>query len=290
MIALPVVSSPSHSIKLLTENSKLRKIPGVAGPAWRLKGLAISPARTSGREVCPWRTAGCSAVCNGLFSGGNNMPNTRRAMIDRAQYYFGDRPAFLAQLARELAAFYRDSARKGYRPAVRLNVSSDIVWERVAPEVFAEFPGIQFYDYTKAAVRHRPELPANYTLSHSIGEGTTVADIAAAVAAGRNVVAAFNSSYVWGKHVNKKGYLPRRVSVVDRSGVVDAFVLDCVNGDRHDLRLPVADGRGRCVALRGKGGRKLVAAGTAAGFILDFPAGAPLRNADMLRGTATLAR
>lgn len=290
MFNLTIVTAAVHSIKLLTENTKLRKIPGVPGRPWRIKGLAISPARTSGREVCPWRTEGCSAVCNGLFSGGNNMPNTRRAMIDRARYFFEDRPAFIAQLMSELAAFYRDSVRKGYRPAVRLNVSSDIVWERIAPEIFAEFPGISYYDYTKACVRHRPELPANYTLSHSIGEHTTVSDIAAAIAAGRNVVAAFNSSYVWGKHVNAKGYLPRRLSIVDRSGDIAPFTLDCVNGDRHDLRLPIADGRGRCVALRGKGGRAKVAEGTAAGFILDFPAGAPLRNADMLRGEAILAR
>ncbi len=34
-------------------------------------------------------------------------------------------------------------------PAVRLNDTSDLSWERLHPDLFTEFPNIQFYDYTK---------------------------------------------------------------------------------------------------------------------------------------------
>ena len=276
-------------IKLLSENSKLAKVPGVRGSGWILRGLAIAPADVGGREVCTWRSAGCSRACNGLFSGGNNMPNTRRAMIERKIYFFENREEFKAQLVEELYGLQRKADREGMRIAVRLNVSSDIVWERIFPELFGMFPGIRFYDYTKGALRHRPELPANYALSHSVCETSSFADLRDALDNGRNIVAAFNSSYVWGKHINAKGALPRWLWIVDRSGTRDDIVIQCRNGDRHDLRLPLADGNGNCVALRGKGGRALVAQAVTDGFILDFPGGRELLKRDILRGEAVLA-
>lgn len=274
-------------IKLLTTNAKLKKIPGIPGRGWIIKGLALAPADIGGREACVWRSAGCSKACNGMFSGGNNMPGTRRAMIERKTLFFENRPAFIAQLRDELNALSRQAKRQNMRAAVRLNVSSDIVWERIAPEIFAEFPGIEFFDYTKAAIRHRPELPKNYTLSHSVFERSTYADIISAIDAGRNIVAAFNSAYVWGA-IQRKGYLPRTLRIVDREGLRTTIVVDCRNGDRHDLRLPLADGRGKCVALRGKGGRALVARAVADGFILDFPEGSIGRRVDQMRGEALL--
>lgn len=280
--------SAGGRIKLLQDNQKMRKVPGVSGRGWIIKGLAMAPADVGGREACTWRSAGCTRACNGLFSGGNNMPNTRRAMIERKIFFFERRPEFLAQLREELRAFERSATRAGLRPAVRANVSTDIVWERIAPELFEEFPGISWYDYTKASFRHRPELPNNYALSHSVSELSNYSDIIEAIDNGRNIVVAFNSAYVWGKYINAKGYLPKQLRIVDREGYRPTVVIDCVNGDRHDLRLPIADGRGRCVALRGKGGRKVVAQGVADGFIVDFPGGNKLRNVDRLNGEAIL--
>lgn len=274
-------------LKLLATNSKMRKVPGMRGRGWIIKGLAMAPADIGSREACQWRSAGCTAACNGLFSGGNTMPSTRRAMIQRKEWYFQDRKGFLKQLFKELQQFQTSADRQGLRPACRLNVSTDIVWERIAPEIFTRFPGIEFYDYSKAAVRHRPELPKNYTLSHSVSERSTYGDISAAIEAGRNIVAAFNSAYVWG-HINAKGYLPARLKIVDRTGRGPSFSIACKNGDRHDLRIAAADGRGNCIALRGKGGRAVVSAAVESGFILDFPEGQKLRAADRLNGTAIL--
>lgn len=277
-----------NRIKLLSENSKLAKVPGVRGSGWIMRGLAIAPADVGGREACTWRSRGCTKACNGLFSGGNNMPNTRRAMIERKIFFFERREEFKAQLVEELHGLNRKADREGFRVAVRLNVSSDIVWERIWRELFDLFPGILFYDYTKASLRHRPELPRNYALSHSVCENSRYSDIREALESGRNIVAAFNSSYVWGKHINAKGALPRRLRIVDREGLREDIVINCRNGDRHDLRLPLADGMGNCVALRGKGGRAIVAQAVSDGFILDFPGGRKLLNRDVLRGEATL--
>jgi len=76
-------------------------------------------------------------------------------------------------LVAEIAAHVADARGRGMRPAVRLNATSDILWERfpvfVAPDVadyvrarhgvriragqhahiFSVFPRVSFYDYTK---------------------------------------------------------------------------------------------------------------------------------------------
>jgi hypothetical protein len=54
------------------------------------------------------------------------------------------------------------------KAGVRLNVTSDISWEKHAPELFRRHPTTQFYDYTKLSNRvGHPNLPENYHLSLS---------------------------------------------------------------------------------------------------------------------------
>jgi hypothetical protein len=62
--------------------------------------------------------------------------------------------------------------RLGLVPAVRLNGSSDLPWERLHPDLFAEFPNVQFFDYTKVPARMErflkdPTWPKNYHLTFS---------------------------------------------------------------------------------------------------------------------------
>ena len=57
--------------------------------------------------------------------------------------------------------------RHGKLAAVRLNVFSDIPWERFLD--LDRFPDIQFYDYTKVAAR-LGRTPANYYLTFSRSE------------------------------------------------------------------------------------------------------------------------
>ena len=59
---------------------------------------------------------------------------------------------FKAMLIREIGILENRARKQGLIPGVRLNGSSDVVWERSFPEVFKRFPGVTFYDYTKIPV------------------------------------------------------------------------------------------------------------------------------------------
>jgi hypothetical protein len=58
---------------------------------------------------------------------------------------------------------------------VRLNGTSDLPWEDIAPDIILDFPRVQFYDYTKSVDRARAfgvgdNWPANYHLTYSLSE------------------------------------------------------------------------------------------------------------------------
>lgn len=270
---------------LLSANSKLRKLPGKAG-RYRAIGLAMAPANYSGRELCPWRTDGCTVACNGFWSGMNVTISTRLALIGRALLWSNFRQLFAEKLFAELRNFEKLCKRTGVTPAVRLNVSTDVVWERLLPELFAEFRGISYYDYTKALPKHRPTLPENYTLCHSFNERTTTADVESIISAGRNVVVAFDSAYAPQRKL--WGALPETVRFTDDDG--RDFALKVVNADRHDIRLPAIDGRGVVQGLHGKSGRNRVDTAVSSGFMLHHPEGAKLRPVSRFIGSVRVHR
>lgn len=270
---------------LLSANSKLRKAPGKAG-RYRAIGLAMAPANYSGRELCVWRTDGCTLACNGFWSGMNVTISTRLALIGRALLWNNFRSLFVEKLFRELSNFDKLCARNGVLPAVRLNVSTDIVWERLLPELFTEFPTLNLYDYTKALPKHRPTLPRNYTLCHSFNERTTSADVRDIVDSGRNVVIAFDSAYAPQRKL--WGALPASVRFTNDSGL--DFELPVINADRHDIRLTAVDGRGVVQGLHGKSGRSRVDSAVDSGFMLHHAAGAQLRPVSRFIGSVHVHR
>ena len=83
-----------------------------------------------------------------------------------------DRASFLGQLIFEIKRHEKKCKREGFKPAVRLNGTSDISWERF--KIFEMFPGVQFYDYTKIYKRAlkwaRGEYPKNYHITYSLNE------------------------------------------------------------------------------------------------------------------------
>lgn len=246
--------------RLLSTNTKLEKIPNTER-RYLVRGLSLAPHAQSGRNVCPWAGA-CVAACVLWFAGRTVMKAVRDAMIARTKWFHADRAGFLSALTRELVALVRAAHKAGATPVVRLNVASDIVWERIAPELF-NVPGLIAYDYTKAPPRARRDLPANYFLTHSFHERTTLADIADAVALGRNIAVVFDSIYNGQR--KKYGAMPGQVVFTDASGAT--ITLPVVVGDSHDYRLPEIDGRGVVVGLGGKGGAARVAEAVAGGFI-----------------------
>jgi hypothetical protein len=160
----------------------------------------------------------------------------QRARIARTLAFFSDRAGFMAQLAKEIKAHVRRAGRLGLRAAVRLNGTSDLPWEKIAPDLFAQFPEVTFYDYTKSVKRALAsaagKLPSNYSLTFSRSEsnGAECFDV---LAAGGNVAAVYAHA----------GLIPS----------------DAINGDAHDLRF--LDRKGAIIALSAKGRAKRDASG-----------------------------
>jgi hypothetical protein len=182
--------------------------------------LHLAPANLSGYETCKGRTRGCTVDCLNTsgYAGIGSVFGSRgelitanqaqRARIARTRMFFEHRDAFLNQLVRELQLHVKRAAKRGLRPAVRLNGTSDIAWEAEAvtlgtttcPNLFALFPDIQFYDYTKRAARMRAELPRNYHLTFSRAETLkSQIDTMHVLQAGGNVAAVFRKKLppVW---------------------------------------------------------------------------------------------
>ena len=134
---------------------------------WLTGILHLAPGSLSGFNVCPMASAGCLAACLNC-AGRGAMDLIQRARIAKTVRWFEDRPAFIVDLYRDVEALVRKAKREGLRPCVRLNGTSDIPWERVLPQVFTDFPAVQFYDYTKRPGRW--ELPSNYHLTFSRSE------------------------------------------------------------------------------------------------------------------------
>lgn len=143
--------------------------------------LYLAPAMVSGRQVCPNASDGCKAVC--LYTAGRGrFTKTQEARISKTNLFFDDRPEFMALLVDNIAAIVRKAKREGLTPAVRLNGTSDIAWEKMSVVVDGEsfrnvmvaFPDVQFYDYTKISGRKAAIALPNYHLTFSLAENNDI--------------------------------------------------------------------------------------------------------------------
>lgn len=123
--------------------------------------LYLAPAKESGVNTCPSHTKGCAAAC--LFTAGmGKFSNVKKARIRKTKMFYNQRERFRQQLYYDLINLKFKARKEGVLPAVRLNGTSDICWYKVMPEIFTDFPDIQFYDYTKVANRMFQVIPKNY--------------------------------------------------------------------------------------------------------------------------------
>ncbi len=250
-------------MKLLSDAESNAKLAKSVGKGYLLASLSLRPANLSGREVCPWRTPTCTRVCVLEHAGRGNMPNVRDARDIKTDRFFDDRANFLADLHADLTWLERKAEELGMIPAVRLNVASDIPWERIDRSLFDAHSTIRFYDYTKGAKRflEAEKLPANYHLTYSYNELSNPAEVESILRAGGNVAMIFDAIY--NPSHGRIDPLPKTRRVPFTS--YQARVID---GDASDIRLPELDGTGVIVGLHGKGGRELVSEGVKMGFIL----------------------
>ena len=163
--------------------------------------LHLAPADVSGREVCPKRTAGCTAAClntagrGGMFRKGETTNVIQEARKRKTRLFFSDRDTFMEQLEQDINLGIRQAARLGLKPVFRLNGTSDLSWEKYTCKgsdrnLFEMFPNIQFYDYTKVLGR-KVSAYKNYHLTFSAADGND-ADVAGAIAQGMNVAMVFD--------------------------------------------------------------------------------------------------
>jgi hypothetical protein len=244
--------------KLLTPgNPKTEK--GKGAGYWTFI-LHLAPASLSGFNVCPMATEGCKAAClntagrGGIMAGhgiltaadvANGIRNTiQNARIRKTLMLFRERDAFLDLLVREIRLAIRKAREAGYKPAFRLNGTSDLRWESLrignSANVFAMFPDVQFYDYTKIA--NRKNIPANYALTFSLADGNESA-ATNAILDGMNVAVVFRDQATVERHIAKGRY---GINLI-------------IRGDETDLRFLDAkgpNGRGLVVALYAKGNAK----------------------------------
>ncbi|HEX4607614.1 MAG TPA: hypothetical protein VH092_05350 [Urbifossiella sp.] len=184
--------------RLLTagdDNPKLRK-SNAAGTPYRSWGLALAPARESGYPMCPGSTPGCRAACLYRQGHARRDPAIPACRIARTVAWTARPDWFAARLTHELDALVRRAGVGGFRVAVRLNLTSDVGWERELPGLFGRFPGVRFYDYTKRfgrAARHaRGGFPPNYHLTFSRSEAND-GQARAVLAAGGSVAVVFRA-------------------------------------------------------------------------------------------------
>ena len=165
--------------------------------------LHLAPASLSGYNTCPKATEGCKAAClntagrGGMFKKGENTNTIQQARIRKTKMFYENRGQFMSDLVKDIELGIKQSAKKGLIPVFRLNGTSDIAFEKYEVvrngitynNIFAAFPDIQFYDYTKILGRKTTNIP-NYHLTFSAADGNDN-DVLKAFDQGYNVAMVF---------------------------------------------------------------------------------------------------
>ena len=227
--------------KLLNSNPKLEKSNKYEVLT---KGLALAPSFISGFNTCNFASLGCGLGCLNFAGHGqehmlcNGKHNVLIARIVRTILYYEYREQFLKQLHKEIKTFSNYVHNQNIKNntklicGIRLNVLSDILWEKIDITLFNDNPNITFYDYTKNPNRNVSHIP-NYSLTFSRNEMNDLY-VEQAFNNNMNVAIVFDI---------KKGYtIPKTFR--------NKNVLD---GDLHDARF--LDNNNHYVGLRKKGNK-----------------------------------
>ena len=142
----------------------------------------MAPHTTGGvGNLCPDSSAGCRALCLGMYSGQaamvkdieNDINHVRDSRIRKAQYFMTDRKSFMAEMTSSVQNLVNQAIREKLLLCVRPNGSTDVGFEYIATDngqsLPVRFPEIQFVDYTKTLRRLlNPNRPENYHLTFSL--------------------------------------------------------------------------------------------------------------------------
>lgn len=200
--------------------------------------LSLAPAHASGFNLCTSASHACIAGC--LFTSGFARIHPRTilpARIAKARFLRLHPSEFRTRLQSELTAALRVASKHGKRLAVRLNVVSDVMWEREMPGIFESFQDVQFYDYTKHYKRMlrflNGDLSPNYHLTFS-WSGKNKRECIDVLSREGNVAVPFHVKYLG----EKRRPLPQTFMgypIVD-GDITDLRFLDTPNGVVVGLR------------------------------------------------------
>jgi hypothetical protein len=209
----------------------------------RIIYLAPDDLADGKRTLCPFaKKAGCSEACLNT-AGHGKFSNVQQARIRKSLLFLNDQQEFMKQLVEDANKFLKECDRLGKKPALRLNGTSDIQWEHIKVDghenIFAMFPQIQFYDYTKIPTRKVGHIP-NYHLTWSYSEADS-------------------------KYAALIKNVSNNIAVVFREALPEVFKgFKVIDGDKHDMRF--LDETQVVVGLIEKGEAKK----DTSGFVIDL--------------------
>lgn len=193
-------------------------------------------------NLCPnAENAGCSEAC--LYSAGRGkFNNVQQSRINKTNLWLNDKETFFNILIKDINKLIKKADKLGLVPCVRLNGTSDIVWQKElfnGLTIFEYFPDLQFYDYTK--IPQKVEFD-NYHLTFSYSQASSK----------------YQSS------IEKAYRLGMSFAVVFFNKFPNIFLgREVINGDENDLRF--LDKPKTVIALKAKGSARK----DSSGFVQD---------------------
>jgi hypothetical protein len=152
-------------------------------------------------DLCPMATAVCREVCI-YGTGKGNMPNVIAGRTRKTELYLNDFDEFERRVRKDIDALIRKAAREGLIPVVRFNGTSDLPFVVKFRQIMADYPELQFYDYSKVIKYWRlaQDIP-NYHVTFS-ASGENQAEVAEVLAQGGQVaiVSAADTFYIKRKY------------------------------------------------------------------------------------------
>ena len=209
----------------------------------RIIYLAPDDLADGKNTLCPYaKVAKCNVPCLNT-AGMGKFTNVQQSRIKKSLLFLNDQQEFMRQLVQDVNKFLKECDRLGKKPALRLNGTSDIQWETIEVDghenIFAMFPQIQFYDYTKIPTRKVEHIP-NYHLTWSYSEAND-------------------------KYATLFDKVSNNIAVVFRDALPKMFKgLKVIDGDKHDMRF--LDETQVVVGLIEKGEAKK----DTSGFVIDL--------------------
>lgn len=149
----------------------------------------------NGSNLCPRATPACTKACISHSGRGRANPLSspiHRARETRRNLFLASPELYFTLLQSEVAALAAKAKRMGMHPCVRMNGTSDILWERYALFVAIQerFPSVQWYDYTKIPIGSRALFHGHLTFSWS---GENDAECREALALGVSVAVPYKT-------------------------------------------------------------------------------------------------